>query len=166
MPTPDFQLLQDYLSFKLFAFSPLANGLDFYNTSPTDTALAVDARGYSVILQVAAALGRISAQFSLQPAYEHEVSLAEMVKPDALPDLVTFTIYRWNVAELARFLPIMHDFQAAQASSERYAPVKFYLPATSSASPAPSHKRSFDPQTRRALADRPWNSHHHWPHQQ
>ena len=133
---------------------------------PTDTVLAVDVRGYSVILQVAAALGRISAQFSLQPAYEHEVSLAEIVRPDTLPDLVTFTIYRWDTAKLARFLPIMHDFQATQTNPERYAPVKFHLPATSSVSPAPSHKRSFAPLTRRALADRPWNSPHRWPRQQ
>ena len=167
MPTLDFQLLQNYLTFKLFSFSPQANGrpvLTFYDDNPTATDLSVDVRGAGIILQMADALGQISARFDLHTAYEHEVSPTEMFNPDAVPDLAIFTIYRWDSAELAHFLPIIHAFQVARNNAEHASPVRFHLPATSSASPAPSHNWSFAPLTRRALADRPGNCPHHSLH--
>lgn len=115
MSAHDFQQLRHYLIFKLLGPDPASNlsvNLDFESFAPDSTELTVDVRGCHAALRVAEALGQLSAKFTLHEAYEPNRSSTETANSDRFPDLVTYTVYDWNAADLDHFAPIIREFQA------------------------------------------------------
>lgn len=109
---PNQELFFLYIKLVLFNFDQRYNATDFLSEfSVTHATVTFDVTKVNAAFRVAAALGEIEADFSLDLNYDQLVSSEAVTQSQVLPDSISFSVQSWNQPKLERHRDKLLDFK-------------------------------------------------------
>lgn len=109
---PNRELFFLYIKLVLFNFDQRYNATDFLSEfSVNHATVTFDVTKVNAAFRVAAALGEIAADFSLDLNYDQPVSSRAVTQSQVLPDSISFSVQGWNQQKLERHRDKLLNFK-------------------------------------------------------